>query len=628
MNFGLFKPDNLNGVAMYCKPLLFLAVLFSAVPICYGANYYVNDNSTTGDAYCTAVGNAANNGLSASTPKATLTNLLSVYSGTLTAGDVIYIDAGTYSDKNLNLNINGISIIGAGPAKTVFDNNFASVDANRLFLVTGDNITLQGFSVTDYNYGVGGASAIQISGASNLTVNNVLTDLNRPGGGSSTIMIDGGSSVIFNGGGSNCNAVSSIAGGGVNVEGNGNTVVFNNYSFSNNSKDFQGGSGLYIEGDNTTTVTVNNSILADNRNTSYGGAIYISGANLNVNNTCFSNNSTYNGSGPKYGGAVTVGRGATVTFTNCLFENNTVSNSGNGGAIGINTQYGTIGTTATVNVNTCTFTGNSSNSSGHHLYARVGSSNAAILNVNNCTLAASGQDIKNGNSATINVQNSGNPSTSGTVNFINTNAPSSTASPSYPVLQGSCYGLILPVELTDFSTQCNDSYAELHWSTSTEHNNAYFTIEHASENGQFSVLNIVEGKLNSTVRSDYHLTDFFAQPGINYYRLSQTDTDGRTKTLSTVSLNNTCLTQEPEMTCVFNANDHALIIAYYIDQSELYDITIYNSMGQVLQKTEQLFHASDRAVNVELNEHLSTGVYFVQLSNDNVMLSDKVMVNK
>jgi hypothetical protein len=188
--------------------------------------------------------------------------------------------------------------------------------------------------------------------------------------------------------------------------------------------------------------------------------------------------------------------------------------------------------------------------------------------------------------------------------------------------------LILPVELTDFSTQCNDSYAELHWSTSTEHNNAYFTIEHASENGQFSVLNIVEGKLNSTVRSDYHLTDFFAQPGINYYRLSQTDTDGRTKTLSTVSLNNTCLTQEPEMTCVFNANDHALIIAYYIDQSELYDITIYNSMGQVLQKTEQLFHASDRAVNVELNEHLSTGVYFVQLSNDNVMLSDKVMVNK
>lgn len=608
----------------------FCTILLTCIShISLSATYYVNDGSTIGDFYCTAIGNNSNNGLSPSTPKATLTNLLTTYSSLLTSGDIIRIDAGTFNDANLVLSIAGISITGAGPAKTIFDNAGASSDANRLFEITANNITIAGIYIIGYNNGTGGASAIQVSSVNGIVFNNVLTDENRPGGGSATIVIDGGSSVTFNGGGSNCNSSGSVAGGGVNVEGNGNNVTFNNYSFSNNSKDFQGGSGLYILGNNTTNVNVTNSIFADNRNTSEGGAIFISGANLSVSGSCFSNNSTFAGSGPKYGGAVTVGRGATVSFTNCTFTNNSVSNSGNGGAIAINTSLAGSGNTATVNLTTCTFTNNSSSSSGNHIYARVGFGNQAIFNINECTFSATAQAIRNDNTAIINLQNSGNPSRSGTVNTINTIAPTTSAITNYPLLQGSCYGTALPVELIDFSGNCTDSRANLSWSTATEYNNNYFTISRAESDLEFYVIATISGQNTTTVQTDYSFEDYQTLAGINYYRIAQTDFDGNEKILKTISVDNSCSIEgNQEINSFFNAENQSITINYQFDENQTMMAEIYNSMGQLVQRTEVLPLANNRKIEIKLNDAHSTGVYFLKLTNDFVLYSDKFTVNK
>jgi hypothetical protein len=621
----LFK--NIKNYKFYFFAILFFCFSYKS----FSATYYVNDGNITGDFYCTAIGNNSNNGLSPSTPKATLTNLITTYAGILTSGDIIRIDAGTFNDVNLVLNIAGISLTGTGPAKTIFDNASASADVNRLFDITANNIIIEGIYIKGYNRGTGGASAIQISGVSGVIFNNVLTDENRPGGGSATLVIDGGSSVTFNGGGSNCNSTGSVAGGGVNIEGNGNNVTFNGYSFSNNSKDFQGGSGLYIAGNNTTNVTVNNSIFADNRNTSAdgGGAIFISGSNLTINGTCFSNNSSFKTGGPNYGGAISVGRGATLTIANCTFTNNAVSNSGNGGAISINTSFAGSGSTATVNLTTCTFTNNSSSSSGNHIYARVGSANPAIFSINECTFIASGQDIRNGNTATINLQNSGNPSKSGTVNTINTTSPTTNAVTNCPILQGSCYGVILPVELIDFTGICDQTHTTLQWSTASEHNNNYFTIERAESNLEFYVIATISGQNTTTVQTDYSYEDYQAQANTSYYRISQTDFDGTEKILKTISVDNSCSNAaDQEIISSFNIENQSITISYDFDKSQTMLAEIYNSMGQIVQKTEVLLFANNRKIEIKLNDAYSTGIYFLKLTNDFVLYSDKFIVNK
>ncbi|MCX7422704.1 MAG: Ig-like domain-containing protein, partial [Planctomycetia bacterium] len=82
-----------------------------------GINYYVNDASTTGDVFTTAVGGNANDGKTPDKPLASLTALLTLYQNQLQPGDTIYMDSGNY---NLSRNIvlgaqqSGIRIIGAG----------------------------------------------------------------------------------------------------------------------------------------------------------------------------------------------------------------------------------------------------------------------------------------------------------------------------------------------------------------------------------------------------------------------------------------------------------------------------------------------------------------------------------
>ena len=104
-------------------------------------DYYVNDNDTSGDIYCDSVGaayNAASNdGLSNDEPLLSLAAVIAAHGpgGTnmIASGDVFYIDAGMYyqTDANFGINLDNISIIGAGSQWTVFDNDAASADANR-----------------------------------------------------------------------------------------------------------------------------------------------------------------------------------------------------------------------------------------------------------------------------------------------------------------------------------------------------------------------------------------------------------------------------------------------------------------------------------------------------------------
>ena len=289
----------------YFQRLAFIAFFVGITTSSWALNYYVNDNSTSGDVYSTAIGATANNGLTTSTPKASLTEIWNTYgpSGTnvITTGDVIFVDAGTYLalDANLALSVSGISITGAGSSLTIFDNNQTSADANRWATITGDDITITGVYLTGYNYGFGDANVVQITGVSNLTFNDVIVNENLPGGGSSSIVVNGGSEVDFVGGGSSCNPGSaSVAGGGVNVEGNGNDVDFIDYKFSANTKDYQGGSGLRVTGDATTTIDIDDCIFSNNTNSSAegGGAIFIAnGATMTIDGTCFNSNTSNQG---------------------------------------------------------------------------------------------------------------------------------------------------------------------------------------------------------------------------------------------------------------------------------------------------------------------------------------------
>lgn len=130
--------------------------------------YYVNDNSTTGDLFTTAVGNDANTGTTPTSPLATIAAALSKAS----LGATIYIDAGTYSVQNTTIG-KQVQIIGtnynASPnsssdpllinpvrnAESIIDNSTWNIGADGIS-ITGLTFTPTGNAVVLNNASFGG----------------------------------------------------------------------------------------------------------------------------------------------------------------------------------------------------------------------------------------------------------------------------------------------------------------------------------------------------------------------------------------------------------------------------------------------------------------------------------------
>jgi uncharacterized repeat protein (TIGR01451 family) len=85
----------------------------------------------------------------------------------------------------------------------------------------------------------------------------------------------------------------------------------------------------------------------------------------------------------------------------------------------------------------------------------------------------------------------------------------------------------LPIELLSFTPSIKPDRIELKWTTGTEINNDYFTLERSRDLYGWEVLGFVPGAGNSSVPLSYSFSDLRPLDGLAYYRLKQTDFDGK-----------------------------------------------------------------------------------------------------
>ncbi|HEV8290646.1 MAG TPA: right-handed parallel beta-helix repeat-containing protein, partial [Tepidisphaeraceae bacterium] len=133
-----------------------------------GHDYYVNDATSAGDLFTTTPGNNFNSGKSPSAPMATLAALLSAYD--LAAGDVVHVDAGSYTllrniliaSDDAGVRIEGANLpllnrANVGNGTAVFD------------LQVADNVTIDGVQMTG---AVAGINQFQTQGSDHFTLSN------------------------------------------------------------------------------------------------------------------------------------------------------------------------------------------------------------------------------------------------------------------------------------------------------------------------------------------------------------------------------------------------------------------------------------------------------------------------
>ncbi|MCT4655882.1 MAG: tandem-95 repeat protein [Cohaesibacter sp.] len=137
--------------------------------------YYINDASTDGDLFSTAIGSNANTGMTADSPLASLEALFAYY--TLKAGDTVYIDAGSYvinQDIVLDESISGtdtdrLVFVGAGEA-TIIDRNSTDSGTASFEFAGADYVTLKDMTLVG---GRSGAEFASGTSSTDITIENV-----------------------------------------------------------------------------------------------------------------------------------------------------------------------------------------------------------------------------------------------------------------------------------------------------------------------------------------------------------------------------------------------------------------------------------------------------------------------
>jgi len=95
----------------------------------------------------------------------------------------------------------------------------------------------------------------------------------------------------------------------------------------------------------------------------------------------------------------------------------------------------------------------------------------------------------------------------------------------------------LPVELAYFRGQTFDNQVQLTWETTWERDASHFDIQRSSDLKEFVTLQTLPATGNTRDRSRYIFADLFPLPGPNYYRLRQTDIDGKYEYSKIISVN-------------------------------------------------------------------------------------------
>ncbi len=89
----------------------------------------------------------------------------------------------------------------------------------------------------------------------------------------------------------------------------------------------------------------------------------------------------------------------------------------------------------------------------------------------------------------------------------------------------------LPVVLESFTATLLNQHAIINWSTSSESNSNYFSVERSTDGLHFSQAGMVFAKGNNSVKSNYSFTDNIAgiQVPVVYYRLNLVDINGKSR---------------------------------------------------------------------------------------------------
>ncbi len=172
----------------------------------------------------------------------------------------------------------------------------------------------------------------------------------------------------------------------------------------------------------------------------------------------------------------------------------------------------------------------------------------------------------------------------------------------------------LPVTLSNKLTAklTTSGAVNLAWASSKEVNNDYFKLQRSNDGVNY--INIGKQESKGEEGASYSYTDVNAAVGINYYKLSQVDKDGKTTELGVVSVNVPTLTKKVGVTVYPNPiNGSEFSINAKEIKTSVLRIRITNLAGKEVFASE-FSKTEDGVYHVQLNQKPLSGIYLLTIN--------------
>lgn len=179
--------------------------------------------------------------------------------------------------------------------------------------------------------------------------------------------------------------------------------------------------------------------------------------------------------------------------------------------------------------------------------------------------------------------------------------------------------LALPIELFSFTATCDKQRVVLKWSTATEMNNDYFSIERKMEGFPWQVIGTIAGNGNTTVVHHYSLTDKLPNRKVSIYRLKQTDWNGNFRYSQALAVKNCWEDLGSNLIIYPNPSDGRFELLSNRDTDQPYSYEIFNSQGR------KIYEIAGAQTKFDISGQ-PPGIYYMNAQLDSKIMNLKFLI--
>jgi hypothetical protein len=185
----------------------------------------------------------------------------------------------------------------------------------------------------------------------------------------------------------------------------------------------------------------------------------------------------------------------------------------------------------------------------------------------------------------------------------------------------------LPIELLSFNATLNANLVDLNWATSSETNNSYFTIEKTMNGHDFELVGTTKGAGTSTSVQHYSMIDHAPFQGLSYYRLTQTDYDGRKSYSELIPIT---VEQNEEASVVVFPNPGSTDESIFVQLNNLKDeettIVVKDLLGRTIASKSVNISSNSDVIDIKADHAISKGTYIVTIQSSKNNFSKKLVI--